>query len=359
MKTPSQIEAALDALRFKLRLIAPFLADPDVQEIAVNWLGEVVLWRNGAWEHVGVPGLDYSMLEAIGENLANFSSKPFDRENTSLSAHLPSGERIEMTHPPTSPEHLIYLNIRKHSSKAFPHSELAAKGYYERTRHEFSLNLTDERREFYAQYISADELALWQLASTGRWALFMERSVALFQNIIVSGATGSGKTSYLRSLVNLVPSDQRILTVEDTPEMPLENHPNSQALFYRRDGEGEGDSVEGVLRSVMRKTPTRVYLAELRGPEALYFLSGVLSSGHPGGGTTVHSDSPKGAISRCALLIKSSPTGQGIELETIMNLLYMTVNVVVQLKFEMHEAPIGRLVPSIYYDPMYRLSLMG
>ena len=358
MKTPAQIEAALDALRFKLRLIAPFLADPDVQEIAVNRLDEVVLWKHGAWEHVGVPGLDYSMLEAIGASLANFSSKPFDRENTSLSAHLPSGERIEMTHPPTSPEHLIYLNIRKHSNKAFPHSELAAKGYYGRTRHDFSLNLTDQRRAFYARHISADERTLWQLASTGRWESFMELSVALFQNIVVSGATGSGKTSYLRSLVNLVPFDQRILTVEDTPEMPLENHPNSQALFYRRDGEGEGEgaSVEDVLRSVMRKTPTRVYLAELRGPEALYFLSGVLSSGHPGGGTTVHSDSPKAAFSRCALLIKSSPTGQGIELATILNLLYMTVNVVVQLKFD---EEVGRHVPSIYYDPMYRLSLMG
>ncbi len=72
--------------------------------------------------------------------------------------------------------------------------------------------------------------------------------------------------------------------------------------------------------------------------------------------TTTHANSPRDAYFRLALLIKSSPTGHGIELATILNMLFMTVNVIVQLKFDRH---IGRHVPSIYYDPMHRLSLLG
>ncbi len=88
----------------------------------------------------------------------------------------------------------------------------------------------------------------------------------------------------------------------------------------------------------------------------MLYLSGVLNSGHPGGLTTTHAGSPKEAYSRLALLILSSASGRSLDIQTILNLLYMTVNVVVQLKFDKVK---GRHIPSIYYDPMYRLSLLG
>jgi type IV secretion system protein VirB11 len=355
--TPRQLQEALAAMNFRLRLIAPFLADQDVQEIAVNRPGEVWLWKRGVWVRVIVPELDYGALDAIGANLANYVSKPFDREHTSLSGHLPTGERIEMTHPPTAPEDKIYLNVRKHAVSAFPHARLVADDYYVRTKHDYALSMTDERRAFYAQHISEDELVLWDLASSLQWGSFAEHAVALYQNIVVSGATGSGKTSYIRSLIELIDPSDRLITVEDTPEMPLDNHPNSNALYYRKQSEGEGASAEDVVHSCMRKTPTRVILAELRGPEAMFYLSGVLSSGHPGGLTTTHANSTRDAYMRLALLIKASATGQGIDLATIQNMLYMTVNVVIQLKFDKTSGK--RFVLSVYYDPMYRLSLLA
>lgn len=355
--TPKQLQETLAAMSCRLRLIAPFLLDPDVQEIAVNRPGEVWLWKRGVWVREIVAELDYEALDAIGQNLANYVSKPFDREHTSLSAHLPTGERIEMTHSPTAPEDRIYLNVRKHAASAFPHARLVADGYYSKTRHDYALNMTPERRAFYAQHISADERVLWDLASTEQWERFAEQAVALYQNIVVSGATGSGKTSYIRSLIEMIAPTDRLITVEDTPEMPLDNHPNNHALYYRKEGEGEGASAEDVVHSCMRKTPTRVILAELRGPEAMSYLSGVLSSGHPGGLTTTHANSTRDAFMRLALLIKASATGQGIDLATIQNMLYMTVNIVIQLKFD--KATGQRFVASIYYDPMHRLSLLG
>ena len=174
---------------------------------------------------------------------------------------------------------------------------------------------------------------------------------------MASGATGSGKTSYLRALVEYIGPEERIITAEDTPEMPLPNHPNSNRLLYKKgDRENEeGATAKDVLHSAMRKTPDRVLMAELRGDEAMFYLSGVLASGHPGGLTTTHANSPKDAFFRLAMLIKQSGPGSGIDLKDILMLLRQTVNVVVQLTFDREK---GRHIPAIYYDPIYRLSLL-
>ncbi|MEY8174935.1 ATPase, T2SS/T4P/T4SS family, partial [Burkholderia multivorans] len=300
------------------------------------------------------------LLTTLGRNLANYTKKPFDRSNTSLSGHMPvTGERIEMTHPPTCPERQHYLNVRKHSVRSFPHASLVEMGYYNHVRHEFALSITESRRAELEKGLLDEERALWQMATTGDWPAFIRLAVESRQNIVVSGATGSGKTSYLRSCVEFVPTWERLITVEDTPEMPLPNHPNHNRLLYRKEDPSgrqmEGATAKDVLHSAMRKTPDRVFMAELRGDEAMFYLSGVLASGHPGGMTTTHANSPKDAFFRLAMLIKQSGPGGGIDLKDILMLLRQTVNVVVQLTFDRQK---GRHIPAIYYDPMYRLSLL-
>jgi type IV secretion system protein VirB11 len=359
-----QIEAVLDgadpeeleALKHRLRLVKPYLDDPEVQEIAVNGPGEVWLWKNGVWHRDPVPKLTFDYLATLGRNLSTYSKRDFDRSNTSLSAYLPvTGERIEMTHPPTCPEKMHYLNIRKHTVRAFEHKYFDDAGYYKHTRHEYSMSITDEDRKRLVKGLTDEERELWALAESGQWTQFMELAVQHHQNIVASGATGSGKTSYLRALVEFIDRNERILTVEDTPEMPLPNHPNNNRLLYRKGESGEGASAKDVLHSAMRKTPDRVIMAELRGDEAMFYLSGVLASGHPGGMTTTHANSPKDAFFRLAMLIKQSGPGGGLDLKDILMLLRQTVNVVVQLTFDRVK---GRHVPAIYYDPIYRLSLL-
>jgi type IV secretion system protein VirB11 len=347
----------LEAFWERFAPLRPYLDRSGVEEIAVNRIGEVALWIAGKWEIEKAPEVTLDFLERIGANLAGYTGKPFDRQNTSLSTYLPSGERVEMTHAPTCPDDVLYLNIRKHSTTAFPHSALIEQGYYRQVKHEMSLSLSEEDRTRFYPHLTANEQELWGLATKGHWSKFMRRSVELYQNIVVSGATGSGKTSYCRSLIEMISPSDRIITVEDTPEMPLPNHPNNNRLLFKKNPEdSQGATAKDVLHSVMRKTPKRVLLAELRGDEAMFYLSGVLSSGHPGGITTTHANSPRDAFFRLALLILASEAGKSLDMQTIIMLLHMTVNVVVQLTYD---DVLGRHVPAIYYDPMYRLSLLG
>lgn len=341
-----------------LRLLKGWLDDAEVNEIAVNAPGTVQLWRGGVWRGVSAPAVDFDYLQTLGGFLANLSRKPFDDGHPILSAYLPGGERVEMTMPPAAARGMIYLNIRKHTSQPFSIEQFAAQGYFDRTRHAFAPGLSSADRDGLAALLEPAQLARWKLAVAGQWPTLLANAVSGRENILVSGATGCGKTSFVRALVELVPAWERLITVEDTPEMPLRSHSNSQALFYRREGHvGErivGATAKEVLQAVMRKTPHRVLLAELRGDETFFYVQNVLNSGHPGGITTVHANSPRDAFMRVALLIKASDEGRSLALEEILHLLHMLVHVVVQLEFDPAD---GRHVPAIYYDPMQAVAM--
>ncbi|HGO6074598.1 TPA: P-type DNA transfer ATPase VirB11 [Burkholderia cepacia] len=349
-------EAEYRGLLHRMRLLLPFMAEKGVEEIAVNETGGVWIMKSGRWEYRELPALDLDYLITLGNNLSSVAHAPFDRTVCSLSAFLPEGERIEMTHPPVCPDTTRYLNLRIPVENHFEHQQMVDAGYYARVRHERALTLSDEQRNMYAEYLTDEQRELWALATAGKWAEFMPLAVQYYQNILISGKTGSGKTSYLRALIENIDTDERVVVLQDTPETPLPNHPNRNFLTYKKeDGAREGQTAKQVLVSVMRKTPDRVIMQELRSDEAMYYLSGVLSSGHPGGLTTTHANNPKAAFQRVAMLIKQSEDGRGMETQDVMTLLYSTVDVVVQL---VRDKAGKRYVPAIYYDPMYSLSLM-
>lgn len=345
-----------------LQAMQTWLSDPSVNEICVNEPDRVHLWQRGIWHEVDAPIIDFDWLHALGQFLANISQKPFNESNPILSAYLPNGERVEMTRPPVTAKHVINLNIRKHTSSPFDLADFVEQGYFTHTNHTYSHTLSEQERENIKKQLMPEQVELWNLARSNDWAKFLQLAITEKQNLLLSGATGSGKTSFIRALIEKIPTYERLITVEDTPEMPLPNHPNSNALFYRRDNGSNanfkvtGATAKEVLASCMRKTPNRVILAEMRGDESFYFLQNVLNSGHPGGMSTVHANSTKEAFVRVSMLLKASPEGLSMGLSEIMRLLHTLIHVVVQLVFDRER---GRHVPAIFYDPMYAFSLVG
>ena len=168
-------------------------------------------------------------------------------------------------------------------------------------------------------------------------------------NILISGATGSGKTTFSKGLIKLIPENERLLTIEDTRELVVP-HKNVVHMIYSKDGTGTAKvTAKELLESALRMRPDRILLQELRDGTAFFYLRNV-NSGHPGSITTIHADSAELAFEQLTLLVKESEGGADLARDDIRSLLQILVDVVVQMKkvdgkFRMTE---------IYYDPAGR-----
>lgn len=358
-----RLAAAEEAVRY----LRPYLDRSNVQELAVNDPGRVWLMCNGVWVEVVDPKITFEYLDYLSRNLSEFSKKPFTETKPCIDLEMHTGERFHAKRPPTTPNGHLYINIRKHVTDAYPFEHYAKQGYFETTRHDFAYKITASEREAIRPHLADDEIRLWDYAQAGQWAEFFLLAVSSYQNIVISGATGSGKTTFARSLMELTDPQERYATIADARELSMPNHPNRQDILFVN-GEMVEDTADGKkvkrpgmnakesLESSMRSTPTRVHMSELRSDAAMYYLSGVLSGGHPGGITTTHANNPKAAFNRIALLIKQSQEGQGLDFDTIKVMLYQTINVVAQLKLV--PALQRRVMPSIYYDPFHAHALL-
>jgi type IV secretion system protein VirB11 len=149
-------------------------------------------------------------------------------------------------------------------------------------------------------------------------------------NIVVSGATGSGKTTLTKALIREIPADERLISIEDAAELCFERHDNVVRLFYSKDDQGVARvTAKQLLEASLRLRPDRILLAELRGEEAYHFLRNV-SSGHPGSITSVHAGSAALAFEQLALLVKESGPGRELAFSDIHRLLHQIIDVVVQ-----------------------------
>jgi type IV secretion system protein VirB11 len=175
----------------------------------------------------------------------------------------------------------------------------------------------------------------------------MRLAVNSRKNILVSGPTGSGKTTYTKALIREIPAEERLITIEDAKELVLDRHPNHVRLFYSKDDQGLARvTPKQLLESCLRMKPDRILLAELRAEEAFDYLRNV-NSGHPGSITSVHAASAELAFEQLVLLVKQSRGGQEMARADIKNLLYLLVDVVIQFGVERHQ----RFVKEIWYDP--------
>lgn len=294
--------------------LKPWLDRPDVTDIWVNRPGEAwIETARGETFREAAPDLTEQALGRLARQIAASSHQGVSREHPLLSASLPDGARVQVIGPPATRAGLV-LAVRKHTLSDLSLADLGKAGSLPK------LGQTASRD---------DERALRDLQAAGDVEAFLRLAVGLRKTIVLSGGTSSGKTTLLNALVKEIPPHERLVLIEDAPEIQL-RHENAVGLIAARNETGEAQvDAEDLLQATLRMRPDRILLGELRGREAFTFLRAV-NTGHPGSITTVHADSAQGAIDQIALL--SLLSGVDLGWETVRSYVRQVVDVVVQLK---------------------------
>lgn len=294
--------------------LAPFLDAKDVTDIFVNRPGEV--WIDtlaGRSERHDVPALSAPILERLAYQIAALSYQGISREQPLLSASLQNGARVQIVAPPATRAHMA-IAIRKQVVADLSLSDVSAGGAFAQL---------DALR---AHASTNGELEA--LMRERRWEELLRLAVRSRKTILVSGGTATGKTTFLNALLREIPAEERLITIEDTPELNV-LHDNAVGLVAARGTLGEANvSVEDLVAASMRMRPDRVIIGEVRGSEAFSFLRAI-NSGHPGSMSSIHADSPEGAIDQLALLILQG--GTQLRREDVHDYVARTVDIYIQL----------------------------
>jgi type IV secretion system protein VirB11 len=297
--------------------LAPFeaaLARPDVTDIYVNRPGELWIETLGGeierHENASVSELN---LARLARQIAALTHQGVSREHPLLAARLPDGSRIQVVAPPATRGPMA-LAIRRQVAAALTLQDYADSGHFSKTRTRFAAPKEDE------------DLA--HLVAECRFAQALALAVRARKNIIVSGGTSTGKTTFLNALLREIPRNERLILIEDTPELEVD-HENCIGLVSVRGELGEARvTTNDLVSASLRMRPDRIILGELRGPEAFAFLRAV-TSGHPGSMTSIHADSPETAIEQLVMLVLQGGTKLGRE--DVRAYVLQSVDVFVQL----------------------------
>ncbi|MDK4706077.1 P-type DNA transfer ATPase VirB11 [Rhizobium sp. CNPSo 4062] len=298
--------------------LSRFLKDTSLYEIVVNRPGEVLTEGTEGWQHHALPDLSFEKLMRLARAIASYSNQAIDEARPVLSASLPDEERIQIVVPPATSKGTVSITIRKPSSVTLTLDDLEAGGLFS--------NISSPNR-----HSESSNTRLDKILKAGNYATFLRAAVLARKNIIISGATGSGKTTLSKALIRHIPEHERIISIEDTPELII-SQPNHVRLFYSKGGQGLAKiSAKDLLESSLRMRPDRILLQELRDGSAFYYIRNV-NSGHPGSITTVHADSAALAFEQLTLLVKESEGGRDLERGDVRNLLKVAIDIIVQCK---------------------------
>jgi type IV secretion system protein VirB11 len=334
LHSPLETSEGLSALSITLHALRPLLGSSSVMELCINRPGEAFIETHSGWHREQLPFADFEWCLRFAKLVANSTQQRIDATSPLLSASLPTGERVQIVMPPATTPGCVAITIRRPADKVWSIEELAKSGIFHRTRH--ANRMLDE-----------SESELLRLLAAGEFEQFMRAAVRSRKNIVVSGPTGSGKTTWTKALIREIPGDERLVTIEDAKELVLDQHPNHVRLFYSKDDQGVARvTPKQLLDSCLRMKPDRILLAELRSEEAFDYLRNV-NSGHPGSITSVHATSAELAFEQLVLLVKQNQGGRELARNDIKSLLYLLIDVVIQFGVERHK----RFIKEIWFDP--------
>ncbi|MDM0058966.1 P-type DNA transfer ATPase VirB11 [Variovorax fucosicus] len=341
MEEPSSLALFLGPL-------APLLDDPQVTEICINQPGTAFVERQSGWTQDALPFATFDWCMSIAKLVANFTRQRISASEPLLSATLPGGERIQIVLPPATEDRTVSITIRRPSNVLWTLDELEALHIFESTRSTPAVRYRLDGETA----LSREDRELTGLLAKRQFVHFLRRAVQLRKNILLSGATGSGKTTVSKALILEVPADDRLVTIEDVKELSLRNQPNHVRLFYSQGAQGQASVTPGqLLASAKRQRPDRVFVSELRTGDEVYDYLVSVNTGHPGSITSVHADSAEMAFVALAQLMKRSGAGQGMSTREGVELAQLSVDVVVQCARERQR----RVVREIWFDPGTKL----
>jgi type IV secretion system protein VirB11 len=322
------------ALALTLRDLEPLLAAEGVTELCINRPGEAFVESVGGWQRVPLAFAGFDWCLRLCKLVANATQQRIDEQSPLLSAALPGGERIQLVMPPATSAHTVSITIRKPAPRTWSLEELAQRGIFGRTHH------SGERSDPVQESLVA-------LLQRRDYVGFMRLAVTARRNILVSGPTGSGKTTWTKALIREIPTQERLISIEDAQELVLDRHPNHVRLFYSKGGQGRSRvTPKQLLEACLRMKPDRILLAELRAEEAFDYLRNV-NSGHPGSITSVHAASADLAFEQLVLLVKQNEAGREMSRADIRQLLASLIDVVIQFGVDGH----ARYISEIWYGP--------
>ena len=296
-----------------------YLDNPKINEICYN--GDSAIWfqnANGEWEADDTK-LDFEGAEAFSQASASYKEDQIDKARPILSCILVGGERVQIVQPPATKREMISITIRKPSQRRFSIDDHEKSGLFEGVK------------DFGKKEISPKDTELLNLYDHKNYKDFLAKAVAFGKNIVICGETGSGKTTFMKSLIDFIPTSERIITIEDVEEIRFYEHKNFVQLFYPSEAKS-GDFLNSatLLKSCLRMKPDRILLAELRGAETYDFIN-VLSSGHGGSLTSCHAGSSEDAFKRLSMMILQNPQGQCIPYDIINKMLKDLIDIIVHI----------------------------
>jgi type IV secretion system protein VirB11 len=322
------------SLELTLRPLRPWLGEPGVTELCINRPRELFIETRSGWRCEPLPIADFDWCRRLAKLIANSTRQRIDESCPLLSASLPGGERVQVAIPPATLGQCVSITIRRPSDEAWSLSDLSQRG---------TLRLTHRATAI----LDETETQLLQLLAVREFEAFLRLAVLSRKNILISGATGSGKTTWTKALIREIPPQERLITIEDAQELVLDRHPNHVRLLYSKESQGLSKvTPKQLLEACLRMRPDRILLAELRGEEAFDYLRNV-NSGHPGSITSVHAASAELAFEQLVLLVKQGPAGRELPRADIKSLLYLLIDVIMQCGVEHHE----RFIKEIWYEP--------
>lgn len=335
-----EVSDATPLLTF-LQPIQPFLDEEGLTELCINRPHEIWCEGREGWKRheIADERLSFdSLASGFAKLAASYTKQHIDERQPVLSTTLPGGERCQIVIPPAVPAGTVSITIRKPSDISLSLDDLNGRGLFANVSTTTG-NLNDTDQE------------LIRLKAAHQWPEFFDLAVRSRKNIIVSGSTGSGKTTFSKSLIRCIPDHERIITIEDALELEIPP-PNHVRMIYSKDGQGQSTAgPKQLLESCLRMRPDRILLQELRDGTAFFYLRNA-NSGHPGSITTVHANSAALAFEQLTLLVKESEGGSQIDRDDIRALLVMLIDIVVQIQ----KFPDGsRKITEVYFDPEKQL----